>query len=221
MALKNPLFEFYKELYFHEIEVREQLNARIQIPVALIASLAGALTFMLLKLDEQVTGWMVIGFVFFLVLSVVMLIVSAYFLIRTWVNHTYSFLPTASKTEDYRQELIRTYEGYDEDYVEQYLHKYLCDYFINCSSKNTNVNDQRSLYLHRSNMSLVAVIVSSAIAFSFFYFAEIDNDQIISIKKPQAIFALEIAAVSPSENSNNSIELSKHYTNLNGETNAP
>lgn len=215
MTLKNPLYEFYKELYFHEIEVREQLNTRIQIPVALIASLAGALAFMLLKLDEKVDGWMIIVFVIFLAISVVMLIVSAYFLIRTWVNHTYSFLPTASKTENYRKELIKTYEGYDNDndYVEQYLHEYLCDYFINCSSKNTNVNDRRSLYLHRSNMSLVAVIVSSAIAFSFFYFAEIDNDQISSIRKSQAIFAFGIEAVSPSENSNNSIDLSKHNTN--------
>ena len=42
---KDDLFKFYEKLYFHEIEMREKLNARIQIYLAIIAALFSLIAF--------------------------------------------------------------------------------------------------------------------------------------------------------------------------------
>lgn len=37
---KQELFDFYEKLYFHEVEAREKIAARLQIPLAILLSIA-------------------------------------------------------------------------------------------------------------------------------------------------------------------------------------
>jgi hypothetical protein len=53
---KNPLFDLYEKLYFHEIEVREKLGGRLQTPMAIIVSLIGVLTYLLQNFDSGHSG---------------------------------------------------------------------------------------------------------------------------------------------------------------------
>ena len=50
---KNPLFDLYEKLYFHEIEVREKLGGRLQTPMAIIVSLIGVLAFLIQNFDKE------------------------------------------------------------------------------------------------------------------------------------------------------------------------
>lgn len=179
MAEKNPLFEFYKELYFHEIDVREYLSARVQIPLAITVSLAGTFGFMILKFDEKINGIYSYVFVGVLVLGGIMLIFSAYYLVRSWMGHEYSFLPSAGDTEKYRIKLIDTYREYDNqnDLVQGYLDDYICSYYINCSTKNTDCNDKRSLYLHKANTTIIGGIFFAVLSFLVFYLGGFDGTQ--------------------------------------------
>ena len=50
---KNPLFDLYEKLYFHEIEVREALGGRLQTPMAIIVSLIGVVVYLLQNFDKE------------------------------------------------------------------------------------------------------------------------------------------------------------------------
>ena len=172
MATQNPLSDLYEKLYFHEIDAREHLSARVQVPLAITVSLIGVFAFMLLNFDKQMYGLTTFLFLFCLVLSMASLIASVFFLIRSWYGHTYSFLPSAAETEEYRQTLVSTYSDYDngKDLTQGHLNDYLCNYFVECSTINTYCNDKRSLYLHKANGVLIITVFLAAISFLFFYF---------------------------------------------------
>ena len=190
---KNPLFAFYKELYFHEIDVREHLSSRIQIPLAVTVSLVGAFGFMILKFDEKINDVYSYVFVSVLILGGIAIVLSVYFLVRSWMGHEYAFLPSAGDTEKYRNTLVDTYKEFEDvdELVKFHLEAYLCKYYINCSTNNTDCNDKRSLYLHQANTVLVVVILFAILSFSAFYLG--------NFYKSQSSQPIEVLIINPVE----------------------
>lgn len=168
--MRFSLREFYKELYFHEIDVREKLNSRIQIPLAIILSMIGGLSFMTPRLNIVVYDLFLIGYLVCFCLTCISLIIATLFLIRSFFGHEYSFLPTARDCEDYRILLGETYKGYEnaDELVEEHFEKFIVNEYVNSSTINTNCNDQRSLLLHFTNRFLIASILSIAVTFALF-----------------------------------------------------
>lgn len=167
---KNPLFDLYEKLYFHEIEVREALGGRLQTPMAIIVSLIGVVAYLLQNFDKELSGFAVTVFICLLALSSITLLIGIYFFIHSWFGSTYAFLPSAEATEQYRQLLQKTYEQYKDgdSLAETYLNDYLCAKYIECATQNTRCNDQRSLNVHRTNGTLIfatALVTGSFLAF--------------------------------------------------------
>lgn len=135
---KNPLFDLYEKLYFHEIEVREKLGGRLQTPMAIIVSLIGVLTYLLQNFDKDHTGTATATFLFLFALSSATFVTAVYFFVRSWYGNTYAFLPSAEATEEYRQLLQKTYEQYKDgdSLAETYLNDYLCTKYIACATQN-------------------------------------------------------------------------------------
>ena len=174
---KNPLFDLYEKLYFHEIDVREKLSGRLQTPMAIIVSLVGVLTYLLQNFDNGHTGNSVVVFLSLFSLSSVMLVFAIYFFVRSWYGNTYAFLPSAEATEQYRQLLQKTYEQYKngDALAETYLNDYLCTKYISCATQNTQCNDLRSLNLHKTNGSLIASTVLVAVTFLVFFMGDLGS----------------------------------------------
>lgn len=174
---KNPLFDLYEKLYFHEIEVREKLGGRLQTPMAILVSLIGVLTFLLQNFDKDHTGTATAAFLFLLAISSVTLATAVYFFVRSWYGNTYAFLPSAEATEKYRQLLQKTYEQYKDgdSLAETYLNDYLCTKYIACATQNTQCNDLRSLNLHRTNGILIGLTILVAVAFLVFSMGNLDR----------------------------------------------
>ena len=174
---KNPLFDLYEKLYFHEIEVREKLGGRLQTPMAIIVSLIGVLTFLIQNFDKEQGTTSATIFVVLLISSSVTLVAAIYFFVRSWYGNTYAFLPSAEATEQYRLLLQNTYEQYKDGNVlaENYLHDYLCTNYIRCATQNTECNDKRSLNLHKTNGTLIVSTVFVAFSFLVFYLGDLDK----------------------------------------------
>lgn len=174
---KNPLFDLYEKLYFHEIEVREHLGSRLQTPMAIIVSIFAVLGFLIQGFDNQQATSAAILFVVLFVASAVSLIGAIYFFIRSWYGNTYAFLPSAEDTEKYRQVLDTTYKQYKEGsaLAENYLNDYLCSNYINCATQNTRCNDLRSLNLHKTNGALIIVTLFVALSFLPFFLGDLDR----------------------------------------------
>lgn len=174
---KNPLFDLYEKLYFHEIEVREKLSGRLHTPMAIIVSLIGVITYLLQNFDKDHAATATVAFLLLTSLSSVTLITAIYFFVRSWYGNTYAFLPSAEATEEYWQLLQKTYEQYKDgnSLAETYLNDYLCTKYISCATQNTQCNDLRSLYLHKTNGSLIVATVLIAVTFVVFFIGDLDR----------------------------------------------
>lgn len=175
---KNPLFDLYEKLYFHEIEVREALGGgRLQLPMVIIVSLMGVAAHLLQNFDKKYSGFTSTAFLCLLVLSCIVLLVAIYFFVRSWFGSTYAFLPSAEATEQYRQLLQKTYQEFQngDSLAEEYLNDYLCTKYIECATQNTKRNDQRSLNLHRTNGTLIIATALFASSFIVFFVGDLNR----------------------------------------------
>jgi magnesium-transporting ATPase (P-type) len=190
MEMKD-VFQLYEKLYFHEIDSREKLNSRLQTPLTLIVSFVGVLAFLLQNYGHK--GFSITSnlFFFLIFLSTVALTFAAVFFVKSWYNNTYSFLPSAQVSEDYRQTLIKLYEPYENgaQLASDYFSSYVMEYYIRYSSANTLCNDRRSIYLHKTNGALITTAAVAFLAFLAFFFGDLDKAH---INKPT-----EISIVSP------------------------
>ncbi|OFZ67467.1 MAG: hypothetical protein A2V79_10280 [Betaproteobacteria bacterium RBG_16_56_24] len=187
---KNPLFDLYEKLYFHEIEVREKLSGRLQVPMGIIVSLIGVLGFLIQNFDKQQATSAAGLFVMLLVVCAITLCRAIYFFVRSWYGNTYAFLQSAEETEKYRLLLESTYKQYKEGNVlaENYLNDYLCSNYIKCASQNTRCNDLRSLYLHKTNGTLIIATLLVAVSFLAFFFGDLDRTQ---VNKPSEVIIVK------------------------------
>ena len=158
---RDDLFHLYERLYFHEIDMREKLNSRMQIPLAIIVAQITLLGYVLKGLTNIKNDFYGISTIIFLACAIFLIAASIYYFIRSWYNYEYSFLPAANKTEEYRSLLLKTYSGYEDCdlLVENALKDYLYNYYADCSTVNTNNNDRRSIYIHKTSKYLIATFV--------------------------------------------------------------
>jgi len=185
-------FQLYKELYFHEIDMREHANARVQIPLAITVSLVGAASFMLTNVTFSIESFIAKLFFAALGCGYMLIALSIIFLIRSWWGYTYNFLPSAESSEKYRVKLIETYKPFDdgESIAENYFKDYLKEKFISCSSLNTRCNDKRALQLHRANGFLIAALLAISTAYFIYYMSGLKSEQ-TQIQPPLASTMLE------------------------------
>lgn len=184
-------FDLYEKLYFHEVEVREKISSRLQIPLALLLSISSVYAILIKGISiEDVSFWNLCFGGMFLA-SVVLFITSVSYFVRSFYGHTYEFIPSAVDTENYRNTLIETYRDFDEcdDLVEKYFNEYIFKYYNECSTANTEVNDKRSEYLHKCNTYLILTALPLAIAFLIFSLSDIDKNSMdkeikVQISKP-------------------------------------
>lgn len=169
---RKDTLQLYEKLYFHEADAREKLNGRLQTPLALIISLIGVIAFLLQNYEHRGFTPSATLFALLLTTAVLALIAAAYFFVQSWYDNTYSFLPSARVTEEYRQLLVETYKPYDggEKLAADYFHDYILKSYIDSSSANTAVNDQRSINIHKTNGALIITAAITFVAFLVFFF---------------------------------------------------
>jgi hypothetical protein len=173
-------FELYEKLYFHEVEAREKISSRLQIPLALLLSITSVYAILIKGISFENGSLWNLCFGGFFLISVGLFIASVSYFVRSFYGHTYEFIPSALTTENYRKKLIDTYSDYDEcdELVEKYFNEYIFKYYNECSSANTSVNDNRSEYLHKCNTYLILTALPLAIAFLIFTLSGIDKNSV-------------------------------------------
>jgi hypothetical protein len=176
---RDDLFKLYKKLYFHEIEAREKLNSRLQLPLTIIVAQIGLVAYVVNASKIPDDSLICRLYVILLVVTLVALVFAIYFFVRSWFNYTYSFLPVARETENYRTLLQETYDGYEEKdkLIQDALFDYLYNAYIESSSKNAQNNDTRSIFLHKTSAALILSFVLSLTSVLLFHFGGLDSQK--------------------------------------------
>lgn len=174
---KKELLELYEKLYFHEIEVREKLNERLQAPLTLIIAFVGVIAYLLQNYEHKEFTTTSLIFLGVVGATSVCVAVSIYFFIRSWYNNLYSFLPSANETEKYRKVLLNQYATYPngEELANGYFKDFLSNYYVSCSTINAVSNDYRSAYVHKTNARLILTALLGFSAFLVFYIGGLDR----------------------------------------------
>ncbi|SFK22001.1 hypothetical protein SAMN04488518_103100 [Pseudovibrio ascidiaceicola] len=171
------IFEIYKELYFHEIQMRESINSRIQIPAAIIVSNIGVLSYMLSNVTptsaDFYTAWILL-----MILNAILLSFSITYLIFAWHGSEYRFLPSSGATREYAKTLEKHYADYEdaENLTSNAIYNYLIDKYITCTDTNSKSNDNRSYNIHFSNRFLSLSLFLTLITFGCFHLGSLKKE---------------------------------------------
>jgi hypothetical protein len=193
----NELLQHYEKLYTHEINAREHLNARLQLPLAIIVSFFGALFYLIQNYEHKTFKLVSSAYVCLLILTAGALIVATYFFKRAAHDNKYEFMPAADVIEPHRLELQKHYalhprlDGQSIDEFEAYL----IEHYIKYSSLNTRCNDGRSLSLHHTNSAIIAAGALGAIAFLVFYFGKLEKVPEIKTTSVQIVSPIQLKGI--------------------------
>jgi hypothetical protein len=187
------LKQFYEKLYFLEVEARDKIHSRLQLPLTLIIAIIGAVAFLLQNYDSQAGTFTAVRvpFLFFLGTGSLLLIIAMERFIRALHNHEYHFLPDSVRTAEYKELLEHTYRDYPatEALVQDAMDRYIVGYYIEYAAFNTRVNDRRSAFLHQCTGAIIGAAIVLGAAFLIFYFGDLDKSRIrppvdVIIKQP-------------------------------------
>lgn len=174
---QKDLFNLYEKLYFHELETREKILNRLQIPLAIIVSFVSFYGYIAKGIELSDGVWNISIYILLMV-SLILFALSLYNFIRAFFNHTYELIPTAVETEGYRNQLIKHYQGYPTSglMAEDAFDNYLYEYYAECATANTKINDKRSSFIHNCNKWLVSNLPVLFLAFLIFSFCGVDKN---------------------------------------------
>lgn len=165
----------YERMYFDTLETRENLVARLQVPLAVALSLVGAQSYMILATDFSKTGWVFSLYAIFLAIAFFTILRTSQHFFGVLSGHSYRFIPTPSDFEDFRQRAVEKFsdESPGSEWIEHWvnltLRREILKHMITCATFNALRNDLRSGRSWRGHVLLMYSGVFTAMAFAAFH----------------------------------------------------
>lgn len=182
MIEKTADINFYKNLYENEINRKNEINGLINFPTTLLTLMiaGGFYLYQPIFKNEYVINNLCLFRIEVLIslLFVISIAISVFFLIRMYHNlfRKYHYLPSPEKLKNREIELFMHYEKiFSEnnkseieeksiEYAKQEFNKDLLNYYIDNSTKNQLVNDNRYKDYYRSRHYLMISLIILAIS---------------------------------------------------------
>ncbi|WP_417552889.1 hypothetical protein [Marinomonas fungiae] len=186
---RTKLNELYEKLYFHELEARDQLSNRCQIPLLVLLALAGSYSLVFKSLFTPLEFpciWAYYAYIGLCIASIIMMIVSSVFWAKSLSGSAYHCIPSASETESYREALVDYHSSVNPNSVDENVEKQMSEYvysrYAQCSSYNTAVNDRRSRKLYFCNRYLLCTSVLIVLCLIGHFFIESRVEKVTNVK---------------------------------------
>lgn len=164
---EEGLIAFHEKLYYHELDSREKLIARLQLCLAILSLLAGLMIYLVAHFDPTAVDSSLAAFAILVVtftLGAALLITAAYEYVSALWNHRYQCLPLPVAIEEYRELLVTTYAEHGAEYSTREYHKFLKSYLAKCASSNAEVNARRYEHCHNCLSYIVYSLLPIAVA---------------------------------------------------------
>ena len=181
------LHDTYKDLYFHELDVREKLVNRIQLTFAFHVTIVTVIAYMLRTVDFNSQFELLLYFYLSISVAFLLLTRSFYEAVRSFWGNEYKALPTANEIESYRISILKHEEEVaeyrkeypDSDEIDEFsgeekLNDYLYNIYADCASHNTKTNDNRSKRIHTAIKYILLVSAPLLISISCFILGDMD-----------------------------------------------
>jgi len=172
----NDILDHFKEHYFFEISRKHQLTNSLSIPIGVLVVLGGAISFFIHQIDYSSEP---VIFLFYLLIAVSLFFFlrTMYFLVRSYHNFKYRYIPSSDEALSYYNELKGYYSKHSitPDNSTSDFEDFLIERYSKCANDNTWSNDSKTAFLHKANNSLITTLICVAICSIPYFYLSINN----------------------------------------------
>ncbi|HCY77475.1 MAG TPA: hypothetical protein DHV28_16285 [Ignavibacteriales bacterium] len=163
--------EFLIDWYNQENERKNSLNDSLNIPIGILTAFFVMIFFLFKEFNfsNKVNNWIIYLFVVFLILSLILWIISIFYLFKSYNNlfkgYAYDYLPYAKELSEQYQNLEKYYEV-NKNLLENNItpdilyEKQLIDMLSEYIDTHIKNNDRKSKYLHIAKQFIFGTIIS-------------------------------------------------------------
>jgi hypothetical protein len=165
-------FAFYEKIYFYELERKEKLISRLNLPLGILGVLLSFLSYMLGKAPSPEDGFAGVSFWIFYLCAVFCLLCGAYYFRSSWQLRDFDRgLPTLTDLERYRNDATAHFavHGENPDDAATYYKTIILSYYVEGATVNAVNNDKRGSKLVSLANSVTLTMVLSVLSFVPFY----------------------------------------------------
>lgn len=198
------LDDFHEKIYFHEIDGRDKVVQRLQLPLVGFVAIAGFVGNMLQNIDRTVVSSGAAVFWAALAVAIMALGGAAGFFIVSVTGKLYHYLPLPKDWAKHKADCIELFRHYDEAerLVSAALTRHLVGIYESCGSVNGTINARKASYVFWLIRCLVVASISTVIAFGVFFTAKLDKNlsrivQRVEIVNPSTIRYSEMTSQKP------------------------
>jgi hypothetical protein len=172
------LDNLYEKIYFHEIDGRDKVAQRLQLPLVTFLALAGFIGHMLQNVQRSNEEAPAIWFWSLLGLAVTGLTVAAFYFVRSVIGKTYSYLPDPDEWSKHHKECVELYNDYSnaDALAIAAIQKNIVATYIKCGTKNGAINAEKASYVFIILRSLVGTALFTFAAYGVFFFGKLDKN---------------------------------------------
>ncbi|MBH3356078.1 hypothetical protein I5Q19_20145 [Pseudomonas stutzeri] len=154
---ESDLFAHYERIYFHELNRKEQIFSRLNIPLAVMVAVVGFYAVILkgdyksLELGGFIWFWLMFG------ASIIGLLVGVGFFIDALLGRMDKAIATPTATETWRRELLKYYsdEQDGQEKTAESVRNMLYEAYMDCATRSMLNNDRKSSSLYFCNIALI------------------------------------------------------------------
>lgn len=174
--------EIFKDMYYHELEAKEKINSRINIPIGiatLLTSGAGIFLDKILKASNDYLKGIAIVFFSIYVLALIIMVINI-FLAYYW--YSYKYIP-ANYLIDFKLEVKEYYDENYEEYFSEYGDKNtlietdfaegLTQRYVEAAEWNMCLNEKKLRYLRLCGWMTLIALVSGSLTYIILIFKNI------------------------------------------------
>ncbi len=185
MELTNIL----EKLYFHELEIREKIIARIQFAFTLNASFVGLIASMCKAVEYSDNLKPIVIFYLIILITICFLGISVYYAYKALTGYTYLEMPEGNNIIEYQKKLqdykenIEVYNIENKDHktdvpqIEIKIESFLNNKFAKCATHNKKKNEIRRKLISQSFKKLWISVIFLIVGGSYFIFMRLDHHQ--------------------------------------------
>jgi len=168
----KDVYDFILDIYFDEINTRERIVSRIQVNLAIFASVLAILSYMARRLDYSSGYPLVILFWIGEFSSLVLIGVSIFLTYHAFTGFEYKFFPKAKDVIAYKRDIARYIDRGEN--IHGSIEEFMIDSVCECVDNNYALNEFRR---KKISFSLVFLVMSGIpIFFTCFLFVVFDMD---------------------------------------------
>lgn len=175
--------DLYKELYYKELERKENIHLRTQWSISIFVILLGASLYCINKLFEieNISFMMCL----FCLLSIVCSLCSAVLLCKSIWAKKFLYLPIPSLIENYYQIDLHEHFKNESDSrknTDDALSEYLIKTYIECTDKNRQINKEKMLDTTIANIIMIISFICLIVTFTFIFPEISKNKEIYNVQ---------------------------------------